>query len=133
MCVKIIKFSVSNCCLVCCLRSTKNRVNVKTKLPFLALQGVPRMKASSGQGRVLRAICTAAVFTGFACDRREARCKTAVSSPPLQQNILFPQKHILLKGAVRCSEDRLPTTKKKLLHIFFTGRTRNSLDLCLCR
>lgn len=88
MCAKIIKVSVSSCCLVCCLRrSTKNRLDIGTKLPFLALQAVSArsgLKALSGQGRVLRAICTAAVLTGFACDRREAKCRTAVSSPPLQ-------------------------------------------------
>lgn len=54
---------------------------------LLTLQAVSTRKgltACSGQGGAPRSVCPAAVLTGFAWNRREAKCRTAVSSSPLQ-------------------------------------------------
>lgn len=131
MCVKIIKFSVSSCCLVCCLRNNKNRMDVKTKLPSLALQTVSWLKASSGQGRVLRAICCCFDWICLWQERSQVRDSSFQPTPSA-----LSHKSIFHLAERRRSVIWLPTTKKKLLHTFFTGRTglpRNSPDSCLRR
>lgn len=59
----------------------------------------------SEQDRVPRGICTAAVLTGFAWYRKEAKYRTAVSSPPLHP---LPQKQNSFTGKKTLSDLLVP-------------------------
>lgn len=54
-----------------------------------------RIDSIQQAGRRARSVRPAAVLTGFARKRREAKCRTAVSSPPLQP---LKQNHNSITG-----------------------------------
>lgn len=132
MCAKIIKFSVSSCCLVCCLRSTRTEWMRRPNYHSLLSRQFhdwehPVSKAGCWEQFALLLLWLDLLVTGGK--------PSAGQQFPAHPFSTFPQKYIPL-GWRRRSVIVLPITKKKLLHTFFTGRTglpKNSPDSCLCR
>jgi len=131
-CAMTRKISVASCCLVRCLRrSASDRTDMETKLPspcspgsFCQIRTEDKQWAGQGAKGNLHCCC----FDWLAWYRTEAKCRTALSSPPLRplpQNSFTGKKTLSDLTGPACLSPR----RNCYIYSSFTGKVSQAIAL----